>query len=198
MPGTSQVLPSLLPLARVLARGLARTPTDVDDLVQEALFAVHEALRRTPHPRCLEAFARHVMQRAMWRFYDRRYIGDAWQANVDPLDKVQGVGYSTWIEEQVSLDDYFVALERKYGSLVRRVAEQLFAPSGPTAAYILAEIQPGANRQKHGLPPRRQQVRNVRLSRRQVRRSLNISPKRWRLVITQVETFTRDWALQSA
>ena len=53
------------PLARLIARPLARPPATADDLVQEALLALHEALEREPGRFAGEEHARNYFLRAL-------------------------------------------------------------------------------------------------------------------------------------
>lgn len=61
-------------LAQALAKKVAHRPDDVDDVAQTGLLALHRAAvrlgqKRGGELRDLYAFARTVMQRAMWGFY---------------------------------------------------------------------------------------------------------------------------------
>lgn len=53
------------PLARLIARPLARPPATAEDLVQEALLALHEALARAPERFADEEHARNYFLRAL-------------------------------------------------------------------------------------------------------------------------------------
>jgi hypothetical protein len=90
-------------------------------------------------------------------------------------------------DAELELDDYFTALEYQCGPDARAAAQQLVAPSGPVAALLQTEA-----REKSRCRSTRRRCRQE-IPRDLVRRGLSLSRRRWRVLIVQIELFTRDW-----
>jgi hypothetical protein len=199
----------LQPLALSLARRIARNPDDVDDLMQEGLFAYHRArrlrsaayLETAPNP---WAMARRIMRCAMLRVaYARTPPAGTTLVSLDATPEDGGA--PAWASDGgaavgrqsdlLALEEFFAALERRHGALARRVAENLVEPRDPECCRRLL----AAAERKRRLRARRVRLGTegplprVRMSPRAVREALGVAEPQWRQTLTQVRAFTRDW-----
>ena len=104
------------PLARLIARPLARPPATADDLVQEALLALHEALTREPGCFADEEHARNYFLRAL-----RNQAGKV----------LRRAGREQPLGDELAADDpdaLQLRLVRERHELVARCLDELAAP----------------------------------------------------------------------
>lgn len=177
-------LAEIVPLAKSLAYRIARTPSDVDDLVQVALFAYHRnGLRDRSAVRAPWADARTVLVREMWRYY-RKDRGTT--VPYMPERDSRAADQSDFF----ALEDFFRALECEYGRCERLVAENLMVPSPEVAAQLLREAR---QRQQKGRRRWRDNAHHLTIA-----KALSISPRRWRRAMQHVRAFARVWFSESA
>src|SRR5690606_27272235 len=114
-----------IPLAQHKARARAWTPSDEEDLTQEGLMALLEALEQEPNVHNPVAFAATVMRRAMGNFYqgkstvalfDRTRIKDHF-ATTRPSGP-----------DDLLIKEYFDFIERACGEESRKIVEELVHP----------------------------------------------------------------------
>jgi len=188
-----------MPIARSLARRVARLEADEEALIQVALFSYHKATTKpytdaAPMDRPY-AFARTVLYRAMRRYYARpTAMDDASSIEEDDVLDLSAARQADLLD----FDDYFDALERAHGAVARQVAENLLAPSGACAGNILNSASNRAA--KRAALPKREQIhaprgctRRVRLSADGVRQGLGLSAVTWNRTLADVREFTRAW-----
>lgn len=187
---TAAAIQAALPTARALAHRTigpinlyyAGGAGELEDLQQDGLLALHLALKHTRRPRNIAAFGYLIMRRAMWRSWNRCPPGGrVAEATVVPELPAPAD------EQQIELDDYFMALERQYGTDARHIAEQLLHPTDQVAVLLAAEVARKQRARRGTVRMRREVVRQ------HVRRGLGLTRNQWRTLIRQVETFTRAW-----
>lgn len=194
-------LTDVIPLAKSLARGVARNPSDVDDLVQVALFAFHTATRRVEE-RGIEiqkpyAHARAVMQRAMWGFYSSP------EPDMEELSSAESRGICGSVQADIfeGLEEYFEALERECGAVARLMVENLLSPTGECCQRLLHSVGQKRLIQDQcnaiGWPARahlpRGARRRVRISNPDVRKGLGLSSSEWSRHMARIREFTKEW-----
>ena len=185
-------------IAHSLARRLAYTPADIDDLVQEALWGLHQAYHyQHRKPRKDFAFARTVMHRAIITYYNKRRLQPPLEPLLPgtPIPLPPRCTEGDRIDNEIVLHQYFDALECGCGRTARLIAENLIAPSDPVICeYIIKEVaqkQRLAKNKRH-----RTQVRafkHIRLSQRQIREALGFTRSQFTTTLQEVRKFTRGW-----
>lgn len=155
-----------------LTVALVRTESQSqEDLLQEALFALHRALEKTPRPDNPMAFATTVVQRAILRARRK------WHREPDnyatDLSLFRGGAIDASLEEEFFLE----ALGEHCGAPARRAAELLL--------------------ERDAIPHAPQRVRCRRSSTRpaysEVRQTLGLTRREWCQTLTQIRAFTRKW-----
>jgi len=194
MPHDTAQLPGPLPfreldvLATSLARRYARNPDDVEDLKQEGLWAWVQAMRRGHIPQQPHAFARTVMQRRMLLYYKRLATLPAG----DPLPYDLADEDSNPLDNRLDLECYFHALEVEHSLQARRVVENLIAATDPQYCRELLGAQ-WAKQLAHANHQHVTGLHKVRPSPVSLRRSLGLDPVRWRILLADIQEFTRQW-----
>ena len=178
-------------IANALARAHAYCPADVDDLKQEALWGYCQALKRTPHPHSPFAFARTIMQRAMITYYHKH----RWHADHETLSAATPAADNDSVDNRLVLGQYLEALESGCGHTARRIAENLITPTDPDVCrFIIAEMtttQQQLKRTPQGYAFK--EVKQIRISKRQLRQALGVTRSQWTRTLKEVRTFTRSW-----
>jgi DNA-directed RNA polymerase specialized sigma24 family protein len=116
---------------------VAKSPEDVDDLMQDGLLAYHRVSGRWKQVQHPKAAARAVLRTAMRNFYRKQYRLRDWEnrwlvAQDQPADP---------IGDAMILRDYLEHLDEQLGATARYVAERLVA--GMRHAELRAALGPG-------------------------------------------------------
>lgn len=135
-----QVTPTeLRRIAYSLAHHMARSPNDVDDLAQEALWAAEEAVRgktsplhrRREEPAKPYAFFKTAMQRRILNYYNGKKRTGAKEDNGHDLRLLSEICPQVlapdYVEHATFLDQYLHAVESAHGPQCRLIAEHLLS-----------------------------------------------------------------------
>lgn len=205
-PPTSTNAPDYFPLARKIARRIAWTPSDEEDLVQEGILALHKALQKTPTPEEPAGFASVVLSRAMREYYPKRkgdgslppsfdLLFDSPSLN-DPDISLSGLSASAGaIDPLDDLDiaEYLADLESRCGRQARWAAQNLIAPGEQFGGWLLIELAEKQKQMAADPSIRRRGTETIRISHRQIQEALGLSVPRWTKLLEEIRKFTREW-----
>lgn len=195
---TDPVLDRFLPLARALARRVAAYGDQdaQDDLVQEGMIALCEALRTRPSPHKPHAFARCVLRRRMLTYHNRhsarRTTVPVEQAHPDgPVPDVL-IQPAPDHDGRRALDHFLAELEKRHGRQARWAAENMIEPGDAFGRFLLLEIRDRERRAREA-PGSARCFDLRRVPERYIREALGLNRATWRRLITDVREFAREW-----
>lgn len=167
---------------------------DQEDCFQEALFALHAALLKTPKPENPFAFARTVIQRAILNHATKPSV-----RRFETADKF-GQEHVSWCYQEHSFmeGEFLRFLEKKHGPQARAIAEALLGTQQDRRA---GDDRSGKDRRHLGgrITDRRHGERRCGERRtnsiRRVRMKSGLSEWRFQKILDRIRSFTREWCI---
>src|SRR5690606_26601026 len=164
-----------------------------DDLVQEGMIALWEALRKRPRPHKPHAFARCVLRRRMLSCHHRR-PSTVRLDHAHPDGPVPDVliTHAPDHDGRRAIERFLAELEARHGPEARWAAENMIAPGDAFGRFLLIELRDRARRAR-ALPGAVRCFDLERVPPRYIREALGLSRTRWQRVLANVRDFAREW-----
>lgn len=184
-----------------LARRIAHIEADIDDLVQEALWALHLQTKKTRIiPRKPWAFAKTVMLRHMYIYYTGQWTHSGARHNQMPtvsLEDTIPLTCNPWeqVDTAIDLERFLKSLEAICGRTARQIAENLIQPSDrPYCSKLIANARRKTREHENGAAVRGFKQIRLRVSPMMVLRTrLGLSQKQWYRIVGDIRRFTETY-----